>query len=206
MPNISDYKDRTDEELIELLRAGQVEVAEYLCIKYKDLVSKNIKHMFLKGAETEDLYQEGMIGLFKAIMGYRSDREASFYTFADLCIRRQLSTAIEATNRQKNIPLNSYLSIDNDGDEAMSSVFVTNEAEADMSFNPEKILIDREDKKIIEDNIRKLLTPFEIQVFELQKRGLGYVEIADKLNKGKKSIDNALQRIKTKIKSIDKIN
>ena len=140
------YKDKTDEELVALFRSGELEVAEYLCVKYKGLVNKNIysNNMFLQGAELEDLHQEGMIGLVKAILGYDPDKKASFYTFANSCIHNQLCSAVTASTRQKHIPLNSSLSINEEENTIVNTTYVPDDTDGDMSTNPEKILIDRE--------------------------------------------------------------
>lgn len=201
--NYDRYKSMTDEELIMLLRDGDTMVEEYLCDKYKPLVRKKAKSMYILGAEPEDTIQEGMIGLFKAVKAYDSGRDASFYTFASLCITRQIYTAITAAQSMNNSFLNSYISLsgggqDNDNDK---TVKVDEPAEGTAS-NPEEILIAKEHLELMKQGVLDVLSGFEKQVFELQLTGMGYVEIANVLGRDEKSVDNALQRIKSKSKKL----
>ena len=162
--------------------------------KYKGLVKKKARAMFLMGGDTDDLIQEGMIGLFKAVRDYQPDREASFQSFANLCIDRQIYTAIRSSNRQKHQPLNTYVSLSSsDTEENLRDSWVEHD-------NPESILIDRENVSALEQEMEKNLSPLENQVLHLYLDGNGYVEIAEILGKTPKSIDNALRRIRKKIK------
>ena len=197
------YKDYTDEELIIRARDGENEIMEYLMDKYKNLVRSKAATMFILGADKDDLIQEGMIGLFKAVRDYDSGRDASFYTFAELCVSRQMYTALQASGRKKHSPLNTYVSIYQDGDEEGAGLIDALENKKER--NPEEILIDQENVATIERIIENELSFFERQVLELSMTGMGYVEIAKLLGKDGKSTDNALCRVKTKIrKALDK--
>lgn len=193
------YHDFTDEELITRARDGESEIIEYLMDKYKNLVRSRAATMFILGADREDLIQEGMIGLFKAVRDYDSGRDASFYTFAELCISRQMYTALQASGRKKHSPLNTYVSIYQGHDEEEGTELIE-ALENHRERNPEEILIDQENVADIEKIIENDLSPFEKQVLELSMTGMGYVEIAKLLGKDVKSTDNALSRVKTKIR------
>lgn len=187
------YAKCTDEELIARLRSGEAEISDYLMEKYKGFVRKKARTMFLIGGETDDLLQEGMIGLFKAVQSYQPDKEASFQTFAGMCIDRQLYSAVQNSNRQKHKPLNSYISLSEEQE--------SNELEASWWENPENIIIDQESVKNLEQEIRRVLSPMENRVLEYYLKGYGYVRIAEMMGKTPKSIDNALQRIRGKIRN-----
>lgn len=193
------YHDFTDEELIIRARDGEEEIIEYLMDKYKNLVRSKAATMFILGADREDLIQEGMIGLFKAVRDYDSGRDASFYTFAELCISRQMYTALQASGRKKHSPLNTYVSIYQGHDEEEGTELIE-ALENHRERNPEEILIDKENVADIEKIIENDLSSFEKQVLELSMTGMGYVEIAKVLGKDVKSTDNALSRVKTKIR------
>lgn len=190
---MSRYRQCSDEELIERLRNGESEISDYLMEKYKGTVKKRARAMYLIGGETDDLIQEGMIGLFKAVQDYRPDREASFRTFAGLCIDRQLYSAVKNSTRQKHIPLNSYVSLSEEEE--------SGSLEGLWSENPEALVIDRENTGILEKEISKALSPMENKVLDYYLRGYGYVQIAEIMGKTPKSIDNALQRIRGKIRT-----
>ena len=198
-----DYSVMTDEKLIELSRDGKDEVIDYLLDKYKGLVRRKARTMFLVGGDTDDLIQEGMIGLYKAVRDYDVRKEASFLTFANLCIDRQIYSAINASNRKKHSPLNSYISFPllnflNDN--------VTNELYMDKQNvnhrNPEDLYIVRDNVLHIEHMLEKELSAFEYEVLKMYIDGADYIEIADRMDKKPKSIDNAIQRIKKKVKFI----
>ncbi len=192
------FAKKTDEELIRILHEGDTGVIDFLMEKYKNLVRKHAKVMFIQGADNDDLIQEGMIGLFKAIRDYDENHEASFQTFARLCISRQILTAIENSRRKKHAPLNSYVSLyanDEDGEETLIGSLSTL-AES----SPEEIVLDRERVELLMEKIMGVLSPFEGQVFRLYLVGMDYTEIARTLGKEEKSTDNALQRIKRKIR------
>ena len=199
------YENCTDEELIVRMREGESQIVDYIMMKYKNLVRSKAKAMFILGADTEDLIQEGMIGLFKAVQDYDTGRDASFNTFAELCVSRQMYTAIQSSARKKHAPLNNYISLymgtDGNGEEDPDASLVNALASA-MDNNPENILIDHENFQRLREYIDRELSPFEKQVLELKLTGMNYVEIARVLGKDEKSTDNALQRIKTKLKKI----
>jgi RNA polymerase sporulation-specific sigma factor len=178
-----------DEELIKRVGQGEKKAVDILMEKYKNLVRQKARPLFLIGGDREDLIQEGMIGLYKAIRDYLPEKGASFSTFANLCIERQLYTAIKASNRQKNIPLNTYISLSEmDFDKADEN-----------KLNPEKLVIDKESISVLQYTLVRQLSPFEKKVFTLFTEGCQYTEIAKELEKSPKSIDNALQRIKNKL-------
>ncbi len=192
------YEKLTDNEIIELISENDNEAMEFMMKKYGGIVKKEIRTVYIIGAETEDLTQEGMIGLFKAIRDYEPNKGAVFSTFATLCIRRQIKTAISASNRKKHIPLNSYISIYAETDEFGSVLADDLEAENKVS-NPEAVVIAREQQTVLDEKIKSDLSTFEKKVLELFLEGLSYSDIAWRLEKNEKSIDNALQRIRNKL-------
>lgn len=197
---MKEFSDFTDEELIIRYRDGDKQIMDYLMDKYKHVVRSKAGRMFILGADKDDLIQEGMIGLFKAVRDYDSGRDASFLTFAELCVSRQMYTAIQAANRKKHLPLNSYISLyKNSEDEILEGQLIG--AIRDFSEqNPEEILIDRENVEALQTIIDQELSTFERQVLELSMTGMGYIDIARLLGKDPKSTDNALNRVKTKIR------
>ncbi len=197
----SDYEQISDEELIDRLRGGEERITDYICDKYKNLVRSKAKSMFILGGDSEDLIQEGMIGLFKAVRDYDSGRDASFFTFADLCISRQMYTAVQASKRQKHIPLNSYVSFYGntaDGEREENSLLEALVDPAEM--NPEEMFLDKERVAYLEKMIETELSSFEKQVLDLYMTGMSYTQIAKVLGRDEKSTDNALQRLKSKIR------
>lgn len=201
MDGKNDYAQSSDEELILRLREGESPVTDFIMDKYKNLVRSKAKSMFILGADNEDLIQEGMVGLFKAIRDYDSGRDASFYTFADLCVSRQMYTAVQAAGRQKHTPLNSYVSLyanmsDTEGEEAV----LVDALQSAVEKSPEELFFDKENVNVLEEQIDSTLSSFEKQVLDLYITGMSYVQIAKVLGKDEKSTDNALQRIKSKIK------
>ena len=193
------YTNYTDEALIDMLRSGDAEIADYLMEKYKPLVRKKTNAMYLIGGETEDLIQEGMIGLFKAIRDFDSRKEVSFFAFAELCINRQLYSALEASNRKKHIPLNTYISFSNqeDADGVSLEQMLTDE-----TASPEQLLIEQEGRAEFFQRLQEKLSPMEKKVLYLYLEGHSYTQIAELMDKTPKSIDNSLQRIRTKIISL----
>ena len=188
------YDGIKDEELIFRFKNGESEILDYLMEKYKNMVRKKARTMFLIGGENDDLIQEGMIGLFKAVRDYQPDKDATFQTFASICVDRQIYNAIQSSNRQKHQPLNSYVSLSEQGgenEEHLGDTWVE---------NPESIIIDQENVENLEQEITTTLSPMENQVLEYYLAGNGYGEIAELMGKTTKSIDNALRRIRTKIK------
>ena len=198
------YNGLTDEEMISLFRDGDQEAMEKLLEKYKGMVLGKAKSMYILGGDSEDLIQEGMLGLFKAVRDFDCGRDASFRTFAQLCVTRQLYTAVKASARKKHLPLNSAVSRssplrEENGDERDEELL--DFLEADPSSNPEAFLIGQEETERLEEMIEKELSPLEKQVLELYLTGMGYVEIAHVLNRDEKSTDNALQRIRAKTRA-----
>lgn len=199
------FKQATDEELILMYRDGEEEAAGFIMNKYKNLVRKKAGSMYILGADREDLIQEGMIGLFKAVRDYDMGRDVNFYTFADLCISRQMYTAVQNSNRQKHLPLNTYISIYSQAmttEEGSEEYALMNTLTAQKETNPEEMVIEQENVEQIENAILKELSEFEKQVFELHLTGMTYTEIAKVLGRDEKSTDNALQRMKTKIRKL----
>ncbi|SES08627.1 sigma-70 family RNA polymerase sigma factor [Lachnobacterium bovis] len=195
---MKNYQDFSDEELIEEYKKGDNEVGEYILNKYKPLVRKHANAMFLIGGETDDLMQEGMIGLFKAMRDFDESKNRTFFSFADLCVSRQIYSAVEASNRKKHIPLNNYISFSQNDD--VSGFKIEEVLESDENFvNPEKILIQKEIINDFYSKLRNNLSDLEKNVLELYLKGDNYVKIAQILNKSPKSIDNALQRIRQKM-------
>lgn len=199
------YEHYSDEELIVQLRDGEKEVMDYIVDKYKNLVRSKAKSMYILGADREDLIQEGMIGLFKAVRDYDSGRDASFFTFADLCVSRQMYTAVQAAGRQKHAPLNSYISLyagasEKDGEGGSGEWELINSIISKSERSPEDLMIDKENLEILEKAIDKELSGFEKQVLDLYLTGMSYTQIAKVLGRDDKSTDNALQRMKAKLK------
>lgn len=201
------YEKCSDEELIVRLRDGESAITDYIMEKYKNLVRSKAKSMYILGADREDLIQEGMIGLFKAVRDYDAGRDASFFTFADLCVSRQMYTAVQAAGRQKHAPLNTYISLYASAFEGGSSEKgeegeLINSVVSRSERNPEEVWIDRENVALLERAIDKELSGFEKQVLDLYLTGMKYSQIAKVLGRDDKSTDNALQRIKTKLKKV----
>jgi len=188
-----------DEEVVDIARAGSVLAQEYLINKYKSFVRAKARSYFLIGADREDIIQEGMIGLYKAIRDFRSDKLASFKAFAELCITRQIITAIKTATRQKHIPLNSYVSLnrpiyDEDSDRTLLDIMPGTQV-----LDPDELVINTEEVGSMEDKITEILSDLEWQVLNSYLDGKSYLEIADDLQRHVKSIDNALQRVKRKL-------
>lgn len=193
----------TDENLIKLYLQGDENAIEIIMERYKNLVRKKAKAMYLAGGDSDDLIQEGMIGLFKAVRDYKDDRDASFATFASMCINRQMITAVTASNRKKNGPLNNYVSFDMPaGNGKESDVRLVDTLLPEVEQDPEQLWIDREHIEGLKKQMQKVLSKFEQQVLDLYIEGLDYIQIAEKLEKPPKSIDNALQRIRMKYAKI----
>ena len=193
------YADMSDESIVALCQESDAVATEYLLIKYKNFVRSKARSYFLIGADHEDIVQEGMIGLYKAIRDYRPDKLSSFRAFAELCITRQIITAIKTATRQKHIPLNSYVSLnkplyDEESDRTLLDVIIEGRA-----TNPEELIIGQEDLKTIHHKIGEVLSPLEQEVLTAYLDGKSYQEIAVNLGRHVKSIDNALQRVKRKL-------
>ncbi len=201
--------EHLDEEMIvEQARKGDPKAQEILIKKYKNFVRSKARSYFLIGADREDIIQEGMIGLFKAMRDYQPDKVTSFKSFAELCIKRQIITAIKTATRQKHIPLNSYVSLnkpvfDDDSDRTLYDVMSNNSKE----LNPEHLIIKREELSHIEEKMGEVLSDLEWKVLNAYLEGKSYQEISIEMNKHIKSVDNALQRVKKKLeKSLVNIN
>ena len=190
---MDNYEQFTDEELIERLRDGEQELEDYLMEKYKGMVLKKAHAMFIVGGEREDLIQEGMIGLFRALRDYQPGKSATFATFANLCVERQIYKAIEMSGRLKNKPLNSYISLSEEESPILDSLAFEQQ-------DPEAIVIDRENVNVMQEKIRQHLSRFETRVLDAYLEGMTYTQIAKAMGKSPKSIDNALQRIRGKIR------
>ncbi len=189
--------------MVDLAKEGNDHALDYLMHKYKLLVEKKSKSYFLMGAGKDDIIQEGMIGLFKAIRDYKNDQDASFYSFADLCVTRQMITAVKAATRLKHMPLNSYVSLNKPAyEEENDKTALLELLPSSKRDNPEDLLIGEENLSIIEHEMDDKLSRFEKEVLAYYIDGIGYVDIARKLGKPVKSIDNALQRIKKKVEGI----
>lgn len=203
---MQNYELMTDEQLIRKLRNGESAITDYIMNKYKYLVRRKAKAMYLLGGENDDLIQEGMIGLFKAIRDYDLEQEVSFYSFAELCISRQLYSAVKASQRKKHMPLNSYVSIyDNEDpvkEEKQQPLVETIQAHKDN--NPEEIFLNKEYMEKMQKQLQGKLSDLESRVLYLHLLGEDYKTIAGLLNKSPKSIDNTLQRIKNKITALVK--
>ena len=197
------FDSMDDEQLIVLIHDGERgETVDYIMNKYKDLVRKKAASMYILGADRDDLIQEGMIGLFKAVRDYDAGRDASFSTFADLCISRQMYSAIKSLARKKHMPLNSYISIyasREDSDQG-SDVSLEEILESDSNLIPEQYVLDQENLKILEENIDKDLSELERQVLDLYITGMSIKKIAGVLGRDEKSTDNAMQRVRAKLK------
>lgn len=195
------YHNQTDEMLIEELRGGQPELMDYIMEKYKYLVKKRANAMFLIGGDTDDLVQEGMVGLFKAVRDYKKEKDASFFHFADLCITRQIYHAVEASRRKKHQPLNSYVSLNAGMGEGGADTFL-DLLETFENSNPEQLVIDRENVRAIQEKMEQGLSALEQRVLKLYLEGMDYRQIAEALEKEPKAVDNALQRIRGKFAKI----
>ena len=213
------YEGLSDDELIALSRDKDDRATETLMSRYKGLVRSRARSMFILGGDSEDLIQEGMLGLFKALRDYDCGRDASFSTFASLCVSRQLYTAVQASSRKKHMPLNTAVSLSapavpagvmdgKEGPDLEESIAddLNNVSAGGYGANPEKVLIDRESFDLLQERIETELSPLEKQVLDLHLTGMNYIEIAHILNRDEKSTDNALQRIRAKVRNWKKMH
>ena len=189
-----------DEKIVMSAKAGNEKALNYIINKYKSYVHAKTKTYFLIGADKEDIFQEGMIGLYKAIRDYREDKLTSFKAFADVCITRQIITAVKTATRQKHIPLNSYISLnkplyEDDAERTLIDII----GSSDKISDPEEMMITREEIAAMEDKLNKVLSKLELNVLTLYLEGKSYQEVAEEMNRHVKSIDNALQRVKRKL-------
>ena len=198
------YENIPDEQLIRKLREGEAAITDFIMDKYKSMVKKKARAMYLLGGENEDLIQEGMIGLFKAVRDYDLEQDASFSSFAELCISRQMYTAIKLSQRQKHMPLNSYVSLYEKGSEVEEGkqTQLIDQLQPIKENNPEDLFLDKEYFVTLEQELKERLSDLENRVLYLHLMGEDYRSIATLLDKSPKSIDNALQRIKQKISTI----
>lgn len=192
------YQDMTDEDVVALAQNGDGDALVFLLNKYKNFVRSKARSYFLIGADHEDIVQEGMIGLYKSIRDFQPSRLASFRSFAELCVKRQIITAIKAATRQKHVPLNSYVSLNKPLYDEESDRTLLDVIEGRVT-NPEDLYISKEDLKSIHAQMDQLLSDLERQVLEAFMDGKSYQEIAEMLGRHVKSIDNALQRVKRKL-------
>ena len=198
------YDRMTDEQLLCDYKNGNQEIMDYLMVKYKSMVRKKARAMYLLGGENEDLIQEGMIGLIKAVRDFDVTQKTSFSSFAELCVSRQMYSAIEASNRKKHLPLNSYVSLYEDSEEVGEgrSLPLIDTIESSKENDPEVLYFGKEYTEAFAEQLKELLSPLENHVLYLHLMGTDYRTIAEFLGKSPKSVDNALQRIKTKAQKI----
>lgn len=198
------YEKMTDEQLIARLRSGETEIMDFIMVKYKPMVRKKARAMYLLGGENEDLIQEGMIGLIKAVRDFDELQGASFASFAELCVSRQMYSAIEASKRKKHMPLNSYVSLYEEGGEndENKKVPLIDMIEPDVDNNPEALYFGKEYTEVFTEKLKESLSPLEDHVLYLHLMGTDYKTIAELLGKSPKAIDNALQRIKAKAEKL----
>lgn len=197
MERTMNFEKLSDEELIEEIRKQNTAAMDYLLDKYRNLVKRETREIYIIGADSEDLMQEGMIGLFKAIRDFDEGKNSSFCTFASLCIKRQIYTAVTSSNRKKHLPLNNYISFYTEDGEDYNAVMNMLAAEEDS--NPEMTVLLQERIGGLMDKIRYALSKYERSVLNLYLDGLSYTEIGEALGKPEKSIDNAIQRIRKKL-------
>jgi RNA polymerase sporulation-specific sigma factor len=193
------FTELEDEKIIELVHEGDSEALDFLIHKYRNFVRAKARSYFLIGADREDIVQEGMIGLYKAVRDYKGDKLASFKAFAELCITRQIITAIKTATRQKHIPLNSYVSLDKPIYDEESDRTLMDVISGAKVLDPEELIINQEEFDHIEIKMAELLSDLERKVLALYLDGQSYQEISEELNRHVKSIDNALQRVKRKL-------
>lgn len=196
---LHEFEQLTDEQLVEAVHLGNAEALDYLITKYRVFVKVKARSYFLIGADKEDIMQEGMIGLYKAIRDFKGDKLASFRAFAELCITRQIITAIKTATRQKHIPLNSYISLDKPIFDEESDRTLMDVITGVSSDDPQQLMINREEFMYLEERMSEILSELEREVLTLYLDGQSYHEISEELNRHVKSIDNALQRVKRKL-------
>lgn len=194
-----DFKDKSDEEVVVQAKNGNNRAQEYLISKYENFVKSKAKAYFLIGADKEDIYQEGMIGLYKAIRDFNPEKSTSFKAFAEICVIRQIITAIKTATRQKHIPLNTYVSLNKPIYEEESERTLLDVLVGLKISDPEELMISKEQMDYIEEKISKVLSDLELEVLTSYLDGKSYQEIASNLERHSKSIDNALQRVKRKL-------
>ena len=199
--SFEEYEQMSDDELVELVHQGDMEAQETIIRRYKNFVLAKSRSYFLVGADREDIVQEGMIGLYKAVRDYKVERLASFRAFAELCITRQIITAIKAATRQKHQPLNTYISLNKPIYNEESDRTLLDVLKGGKLSNPEALFISNETYDLIESEIASMLSDLEFDVLQEYLKGKSYQKIADALDKHVKSVDNALQRVKRKLEA-----
>ena len=197
--NSVSLNELSDEEIVALVHLGNSDALDFLITKYRIFVKAKARSYFLIGADREDIIQEGMIGLYKAIRDFKGDKLSSFRAFAELCVTRQIITAIKTATRQKHIPLNSYVSLDKPIYDEESERTLLDVITGPVTEDPENLMINREEYSNLEDKMAEVLSDLEQQVLALYLEGRSYNEISELLNRHVKSIDNALQRVKKKL-------
>lgn len=194
-----EFEGIEDAHVVDLAQSGLEQAAEYLLYKYRNLVRNKVRSYFLVGAEREDLLQVGMIGLWQAVVDYRADKAISFPAFARICIQRHIITAIKTATRQKQIPLNTSLSLESPPDESSSEWTLSEILTSEETIDPEELVLRKEDSKLLSEMLYQMLSDFEWRVLAGYKVGKSYREIASELQCKTKSVDNALARIKRKV-------
>lgn len=194
-----EYEEVAEENIVLEAKGGNTRAQEYIISKYENFVKAKARSYFLIGADKEDIYQEGMIGLYKAIRDFNVEKSNAFRSFAELCITRQIITAIKTATRQKHIPLNTYISLNKPVSEDESDRTLLDVISGMKITDPEELIISQEQKEYIEDEISKVLSELELEVLQSYLDGKSYQEIACDLDRHAKSIDNALQRVKRKL-------
>ncbi|WP_294153970.1 RNA polymerase sporulation sigma factor SigH [uncultured Clostridium sp.] len=205
MKGFLEFKDKLDEEVVMEAKAGNNKAQEYLISKYENFVKAKAKSYFLIGADKEDIYQEGMIGLYKAIRDFNPEKSTSFKAFAEICVTRQIITAIKTATRQKHIPLNTYVSLNKPIYEEESERTLLDVLSGLKISDPEELMISKEKMQFIEETISEVLSGLERKVLTSYLDGKSYQEIACDLERHSKSIDNALQRVKRKLEKCLKV-
>lgn len=199
MEKFLEFENKSDEEIVIEAKSGNNRAQDYLISKYENFVKSKAKSYFLIGADKEDIYQEGMIGFYKAIRDYKPDKSTSFRAFAEICVTRQIITAIKTATRQKHIPLNTYVSLNKPIYEEESERTLLDVLASIKISDPEELIISKEQMDYIEDKIENVLSDLELEVLTSYLDGKSYQEIACDLERHSKSIDNALQRVKRKL-------
>lgn len=206
LDEFTEFEEKLDEEVVVEAKNGNARAQEYLIAKYENFVKIKAKSYFLIGADKEDIYQEGMIGLYKAIRDFKPDKLSSFRAFAELCITRQIITAIKTATRQKHIPLNTYVSLNKPIYEEEYERTLLDVLAGLKVTDPEELFIGQEQLKHIQGEITKVLSDLELEVLNSYLEGKSYQEIAVDLDRQAKSIDNALQRVKRKLEKSLNLN
>lgn len=199
---LADFDDLSDEDLITLYQSGNTGALDVIINRYDKYVRRYAKKYFLVGAEQDDIIQEGMIGIYKAAKDYRKDKKSSFKTFASMCVKRQIITAVKMSLRQKHIPLNNYISLSRQAYDSKTDTTLEDIIPPFLPSNPETIIIDREDYAGMENKINNALSKLELQVLSYYLENRSYQEISSLINRDIKSVDNAIQRIKKKVEAL----